>query len=341
MPPTNTSGPCLGADVEERLADEREEGTLARRQLGRLEPAPDDAGAETLADELLLQVLAGPGDEARIDRLVEPEDPLRHAARRRDHDDHHARRLEREHLDVPDRRGLERRRRDEREQPRRVREHVGRRAQRLLDLVAHRAKVDAEPVGSPLERVDELVGVDAVAALRRRSTGGRVRVRQQPERLELGELAAHGRGRDAEAGALDEHARSDRLARRDVLLDDPPQDLALPRGELHLGPMVAADPAGSRPRSGHELGGHAAAEEASAPREAELLAAPVRSSRSTRSRSTSRVSASRSSASSTSATTTRLVEPEAEQQALASARLVVDRLDLARRASRPAASAST
>ena len=50
-------------------------------------------------------------------------------------------------------------------------------------------------------------------------------MRQQADPLELGELAAHGRGGDAEAGALDERPRADRLAGRDVLLDHAPQDV--------------------------------------------------------------------------------------------------------------------
>ncbi len=181
---------------------------------------------------------ARPGDEPWIHGLVEPEHLLRHAARRRDQDDHDARRLEREHLDVPDRRGLERRRGDEREEARRVGEHVGRRPERLLDLVAHRAKLDAEGVRATLERVDELLRVDAVAALRRRPARRGVRMGQQAERLELCELTAHGGSGEAETGALDEHARTDRLAGRNVLLDHPPQDLAFPRCQLHPNPMV-------------------------------------------------------------------------------------------------------
>ena len=102
--------------------------------------------------------------------------------------------------------------------------------------------------GRPSTAVDELLGVDAVAALRRHPACRGVRMRQQPERLELGELAAHRRRRDAKPGALDEHARADRLAGRDVLLDDAPQDLALTWRELHPGPMVAAE-RGCRPGS--------------------------------------------------------------------------------------------
>ena len=227
-------GPRLCTHLEQRLTDEGEERALARRQLGRLQPEADGPRPEPLPDDLLLEVLARPGDEARVDGLGEPEAALRHAARRRDDDDHHARRLERQHLDVADRGGLERRRRYEGKQPRRVRQHVRRRAQGLLDLVAHGAEVDAELVGPPFERVDQLLGVEPVAALRRRPPGRSVRVREKAERLELGELAANGRRRDAQPRALHEHARAHGLPRCHVLLDDAPQDLAFARSELHL-----------------------------------------------------------------------------------------------------------
>ena len=64
-----------------------------------------------------------------------------------------ARRLEREHLDVADRRRLERRRRHESEQPGRPREHVRRQPERVLDLVSHRAQVDAERLRTSLDGV--------------------------------------------------------------------------------------------------------------------------------------------------------------------------------------------
>ena len=99
-----------------------------RRTSGRSEPH---------AAEALVQVLGRPREEAVVRGRLQAKDPLRHATGRRDDDDHDARRLQRQHLDVPDGRGLERRGGDEREQPRRVREHLGRRPQRVLDLVAH------------------------------------------------------------------------------------------------------------------------------------------------------------------------------------------------------------
>src|SRR5688572_5951291 len=239
-------GSRFATDVEERLPDEREESALARRQLRSLEAAAHRARSEAHADELILEVRARPRYEAWIDGVDEAKHPLRHATGRGDDDDHEARRLEPQYLDMSNRGGLERGCRDERQEPRRVGEHLGRRAQRLFDLVAHRAQVDAELVGTPLEAVDELLRVDPVAALGRRAAGRRVRMRQQPERFELREFPPHGRRRDAQPRALHEHTRADRLARGDVLLDDAAQDLALPWGELHPG----SD--GSRRSSGYQ-----------------------------------------------------------------------------------------
>ena len=89
---------------------------------------------ELNADQLLVQVLARPVGEARVDRLVERRQPLAHRAGRRDHDDHDDLRLEQQHLDVPHRLGLEGRSRNEREQVRRLGEHLGRRLQGRFDL---------------------------------------------------------------------------------------------------------------------------------------------------------------------------------------------------------------
>ena len=74
-------------------------------------------------------------------------------------------------------------------------------------------------------------------------------MRQQPERLELGQLAPHGRRRHVHARSLDERFRPDGLAGRDVLFDHPPQDLAPAGGELFHGrPIVPGS-------SGCERGG--------------------------------------------------------------------------------------
>ena len=56
-------------------------------------------------------------------------------------------------------------------------------------------------------------------------------MRQEAERLELGELRAHGRRGCTQARAFDERLRPHGLARGDELLDDEAEDLLLTRGE--------------------------------------------------------------------------------------------------------------
>ena len=112
-------------------------------------------------------------------------------------------------------------------------------------------QVERERPGPRLEALEQLVRVEAVAALGGDPTRRGVRVREQPERLELGELAANGRRRDTETGALDEPLRADRLARGDVLLDDAPQDLRLRVAQLRRicrGHLQARRPGARRSR---------------------------------------------------------------------------------------------
>src|SRR5574339_214756 len=75
---------------------------------------------------------------------------------------------------------------------------------------------------------------------------------QEPELLEIGELAPHGRGGDAEPGALDEGARADRLAGRHVLLYHPPQDLPFAGAELVTRHFSDGSPDSRRVRA-HQL----------------------------------------------------------------------------------------
>ena len=77
-------------------------------------------------------------------------------------------------------------------------------------------------------------------------------MRQQAERLELRELAPHGRRRHAHARSLDERLRADGLAGRDVLLDHSPQDLAPAGGELFHGLRIVPGRHGDG--SGHHFG---------------------------------------------------------------------------------------
>ena len=178
-----------------------------------------------------------------------------------------------QHLDVTDDRDVDRGRRDEREQAGRLGERLGRLLERGLELVAHRGEIERERRRAPLDRVDELLRVEVVAALGRHASRRGVRMREQPEALELGQLAADGRRREIEAAPVDERLRAHGLTARHVLLDDEPQNLALSRCELHLTLMVAPDTAASararrRPRRvserGQQLGGDGVAEQPAA-----------------------------------------------------------------------------
>src|SRR5262249_1226021 len=84
-----------------------------------------------------------------------------------------------------------------------------------------------------LEPSEQLVGVQAVPALCRNASRGRVRMREQAEVLELGELCADRRRRDAKVGALDERLRADRLSCAHELLAHAAADRLLPLAELH------------------------------------------------------------------------------------------------------------
>ena len=82
--------------------------------------------------------------------------------RGRDHDDHRDVGLQHRTY-VPDARSLERRRRDEREQARHLRQHLCRRLERRLDFGAH-GELQAERGGARVELRQQLVGVEAVAS---------------------------------------------------------------------------------------------------------------------------------------------------------------------------------
>ena len=58
-------------------------------------------------------------------------------------------------------------------------------------------------------------------------------MREQPEVLELGQVRADGRRRDAQIGSLDERLGADGLPRAHKLLDDAAEDLPLPFAQLH------------------------------------------------------------------------------------------------------------
>ena len=238
--PAHVEALLLGCEclLEER-PDGRQERPLPRAQAGVVvEPSPQAVAAQLEPGGSVVEVFRGPVGEHRVDGLGEAVDPLRDATRGRDHHHHHRVRLQQQHLDMANGRASERRRGDEREQARQLRQHVGRRLQRGVDLAARGTEVQREALRTRIEPLEQAVGVVAIAALGRDPTGRRVRVCQQPAGLELRELGPdRGRG-DNQARSRNERARADGLARRDVRLDHAAQDLALALGELDLGRLV-------------------------------------------------------------------------------------------------------
>jgi hypothetical protein len=167
--------------------------------------------AEAEADELLVEELGGPVDEPAVDGLVEREHPLRDAAGRGDDHDHDDLRLQRQDLDVADRRGLEGRRGDDRQEVRDLRERLGRQAHRLVDLAAGQRELD---VAAARRRRQQAVDEVAVAGVRRHAPGRGVRVAEKPVLLELGELVADGRRAGPQLGIGGERAGRHGLHRR-------------------------------------------------------------------------------------------------------------------------------
>ena len=113
-----------------------QERALGRRQRRVREPERSVRAPRPEPDQALVEVGGGPVGEPGVDRALEAEHALGDAARGGDDHDHQHLRLEHQHLDVADRRGLDRRRGDDREQVGDLRERLGRHAHRLVDLAA-------------------------------------------------------------------------------------------------------------------------------------------------------------------------------------------------------------
>ena len=140
-----------------------------------------------------------------------------------------------QHLDVADRRGVQRRRGDDREQVRHLRQRLGRRAHRLVDLAADELQVEAALAPGEREAAlpvaEQAVDVEAVAGVGRDPPGARVRVGEQPVLLEHRELVAHGRGAGLDLGVGGERLRAHGHAGGRVGLDDLAKDQLLSRGQ--------------------------------------------------------------------------------------------------------------
>jgi hypothetical protein len=132
-----------------------------------------------------------------------------------------------------DRGGLDRRRRDQREQVRDLRELLGGSAHGLVHLPAHGAQLHGPARHRQVALGEQLVDVEAVAAVGGHAPGRGVRVVEQAGLLEPGQLGAHGRGPPGHVALLGDPLGADRLVQLHVGLDERSQDEALAGGDLH------------------------------------------------------------------------------------------------------------
>ena len=184
-------------------------------------------GAEADAGEALVEELTGPGGEAGVDGPVEGEDALGHAAGRGDDDHHQDLRLEQQDLDVADDGGVDRRRRDDRQQVGDLRERLGGHAHRLVDLAADQLQAERALAGRDEGAAAELVDVPAVAGVGRHAARGGVRVREQPVLLEHRQLVADRRRAGLDLGVGRERLGAHGQAGLGVGLDDLAQEQLL------------------------------------------------------------------------------------------------------------------
>ncbi len=161
---------CLGGllEVGEHRRERIEERRLGGRELGVVQALVQHPRAEAEADQPLVEVAGGPVGQAGVDRALEGEHPLGHAAGGGDHHHHQHLGLEGQHLDVADRGGLDRRRGDDRQQVGDLRQRLGGDAHRLVELAAHQRQRQRRP----RRRLGEQA-VDEVAVARPRWERGR------------------------------------------------------------------------------------------------------------------------------------------------------------------------
>ncbi len=207
---------------EERRGERLQERALPDAEARLRQARGEHPRAEADAGEPLVEEGAGPLRQARVDRALEREDALGHAAGRRDDDDHDHLRLEQQHLDVADRRRVDRRRGDDRQEVRDLAERLGRHAHRLVDLAA--CQLEAEPPLRRRRRREQLVDVEAVPGVRRDAPRAGVRVGEQPVLLEHRQLVADRRRAALQLGIGRKRLRPHGLAGRGIRLDDLAQD---------------------------------------------------------------------------------------------------------------------
>jgi hypothetical protein len=173
--------------------------------------------------------------QTAVDLVLERDHAFRDASGRGDDDRHHGAGIEQQDFDVLHRRRLEVGRRHEREHVGRARQHLARRLECRIDLAPELRQVERERVRARFLPRQQLVRMQPVGALGRDAAGRRVRMREQPSRLELGELVSDRGRRHAQSGTLDEIARANGLSGGDVLLDHEREQVALARSQPECG----------------------------------------------------------------------------------------------------------
>ena len=208
-----------------------DESALARPDAWIFQALGEHSRAQAVADETLVEIFACPAHEALVDWAVEGGQQLGDPSGRRDDHHDHDLRLQCQDLDVTNGRGVQRRRRDHRQQTRDLGDRHARDAHRLLDLAARQRK-SKWAVGDELAACSEHPVDDvAMTGLSWHAPRRGVRMGEQIVLLEQRELVAHGRGSTVEARVSRDRLGCDRLSAALVVLHHLAQDQLLSGGE--------------------------------------------------------------------------------------------------------------
>lgn len=192
---------ALGVGRAGRLEDRQEDGeevALFAAQIGTAERGFDQPRAELSAGEALVQVHPRELGQPFVDGPVEVEDAFGDTARGGDDHDHDDVCLQRQHLDVADRRRRKRWCRHHRQEVGHTRERLGGLAQRIVDLAASAGAIERDGHLDRTALGDDGVGVAPVARVGGDAAGRGVRVRQQTALFEQRQVVAYGRRGNAE-----------------------------------------------------------------------------------------------------------------------------------------------
>ncbi len=231
MPSTNSeSSPSRRA--RRTPARSRQECELGHRQARVHEALLQYAGAESQADQPLVQVLGRPRHHAGVHGTIEGREHLRDVPRGGDDHDQNDLRLQCEHLDMADRGRVHRRRGYHSEQVRHLRERLRGRAHRLLDLAANQRELESpRRRRQHVLRAEQAIDDVAMAGVGGHTTGGYVGMREQPMLLQQRQFVAHRRGPAVKIPGFGDRARGDRRTGAQVVVDHLAQNALLTRAQ--------------------------------------------------------------------------------------------------------------